>query len=158
MVFKSLLITSLTSFAFLSPMASSANEKLNITKAKATSKITVEITNITVMEGNINIAIFNSKDNWLGKSVHSTVLAIDKQHCEESKCRWQIDNIDYDDYGIAAFHDLNSDGKMEYNFIGIPQEAYGFSNNETSVFGLPPKWKAAKFTVNQAELVHRIKF
>ena len=52
-------------------------------------------------------------------------------------------------YGIAVFHDENKNGKMDKNFLGIPQEAYGFSNNMRVTFG-PPKWEKSKFVVNTA--------
>lgn len=31
-------------------------------------------------------------------------------------------------YGFSLLDDENEDGKMEYNFIGIPREGFGFSN------------------------------
>ena len=35
---------------------------------------------------------------------------------------------------------------MDKNFLGILQEAYGFSNNMRVTFG-PPKWDKSKFAV-----------
>jgi uncharacterized protein (DUF2141 family) len=35
---------------------------------------------------------------------------------------------------------------MDKNFLGIPQEAYGFSNNMRVALG-PPKWEKSKFVV-----------
>ena len=32
-------------------------------------------------------------------------------------------------YGVIAFHDLNGNEKLDTNFMGIPNEPYGFSNN-----------------------------
>ena len=31
-------------------------------------------------------------------------------------------------YGIALVDDENSDGVMEYNFLGVPKEGFGFSD------------------------------
>jgi uncharacterized protein (DUF2141 family) len=39
---------------------------------------------------------------------------------------------------VRLFHDENSDGKLNTNFLGIPREGYGFSNNPGSRFGEPP--------------------
>jgi uncharacterized protein (DUF2141 family) len=59
---------------------------------------------------------------------------------------WRINDVPYGDYGVAVFHDENSNGKMDKNVLGIPLESYGFSNNVRITFG-PPKWEEAKFTV-----------
>ena len=31
-------------------------------------------------------------------------------------------------YGLSVLDDENGSGKMEYNFLGIPKEGFGFSN------------------------------
>jgi uncharacterized protein (DUF2141 family) len=43
---------------------------------------------------------------------------------------------------------------MDFNVLGIPTEAFGFSNNASGSFG-PPKFEAARFTV-KGDTVHRI--
>jgi uncharacterized protein (DUF2141 family) len=52
-------------------------------------------------------------------------------------------------YAIQAFHDENGDGKLNRNFIGIPEEGIGFSNDAPMHFG-PPDFAAAAFTVGDA--------
>ncbi len=47
-------------------------------------------------------------------------------------------------YAVALFHDENGDGKLDTNFMGIPREGVGVSNNKVRSFG-PPKWEDAKF-------------
>jgi len=49
-------------------------------------------------------------------------------------------------YAVALFHDENSDGKLDTNFVGIPREGVGVSNNKLRSFG-PPKWDDAKFVL-----------
>jgi len=119
-------------------------------------ELTIEVRNISKMEGNINIAVFHNKDKWLKKAIFSTSLIIDDENCQQSSCHWLIKNIKYGDYGIATFHDVDKDGKMKYSFLGMPQENYGFSNNKTSFFGLPPSWNKATFKVNKQEVTHTI--
>ena len=48
------------------------------------------------------------------------------------------------EYAVAVFHDKNSNEKMDVNFLGIPKEAYGCSNNAKGFMG-PPKYEDAKF-------------
>ena len=49
-------------------------------------------------------------------------------------------------YAIGIFVDVNYNNKMDRNFLGIPKEQYGFSNNAKGNFG-PPSFEAASFKV-----------
>jgi uncharacterized protein (DUF2141 family) len=40
-----------------------------------------------------------------------------------------FENVPAGVYAIAAYHDVDSNGVMDTNFIGIPREPYGFSND-----------------------------
>jgi uncharacterized protein (DUF2141 family) len=40
-------------------------------------------------------------------------------------------------YGIAVYHDANGNGRIDRNMIGLPAEAYGFSNNPRGLLGIP---------------------
>ena len=41
----------------------------------------------------------------------------------------RLRNVKPGSYGIAVFHDTNGNGKLDRNFIGLPSEPYGFSND-----------------------------
>lgn len=49
-------------------------------------------------------------------------------------------------YGISLMDDENFNGKMDYNFIGIPKEGFGFSNYYHTGF-TKPKLKVFEFEV-----------
>ena len=40
-------------------------------------------------------------------------------------------------YALAIYHDTNGNQKFDRTMIGLPAEAYGFSNNPNTFFGLP---------------------
>lgn len=52
-------------------------------------------------------------------------------------CVIQIDSLNSGKYMISYFHDENSNDKLDTNWMGIPTEGYGFSNNARSNFGSP---------------------
>ena len=52
-------------------------------------------------------------------------------------------------YAIGIFVDTNNNNKMDRNFLGIPKEQYGFSNNAKGSFG-PPSFKDASFEITGA--------
>lgn len=47
-------------------------------------------------------------------------------------------------YAISVFHDENSNGRLDANFLGIPREGVGASNNAKGHFG-PPSFHDASF-------------
>jgi uncharacterized protein (DUF2141 family) len=47
-------------------------------------------------------------------------------------------------YAVQAFHDANSDQKVDQNFIGIPKEGIGFSNDAMPRL-MRPKFAVAAF-------------
>src|SRR5690606_3590103 len=49
-------------------------------------------------------------------------------------------------YALALHHDENDSDEMDTNFLGIPLEGYGFSN-DARVFLGPPSFSAAAFEV-----------
>jgi len=50
------------------------------------------------------------------------------------------------EYAIAFFIDANGNKKLDKNFLGIPKEQYGFSNNAMGTLSAPT-FEQAKFTV-----------
>jgi uncharacterized protein (DUF2141 family) len=54
-------------------------------------------------------------------------------------------------YAVSVFHDENSNGKLDTNFMGIPREGVGASNNAKGHFG-PPKFEAAAFQFSGGRL------
>ncbi len=41
-------------------------------------------------------------------------------------------------YNISYFHDENKNNELDADFMGIPKEGYGFSNNASGKYGPPP--------------------
>jgi len=58
-----------------------------------------------------------------------------------------VDDLPKGDYALKFFHDANNNGKMDKNWMGIPTEAFGFSN-DAKVFMGPPDLKEMLFPVN----------
>ena len=47
-------------------------------------------------------------------------------------------------YAVRVMHDANGNGELDSNMVGIPTEAWGFSNDASGSFG-PPSWDDARF-------------
>jgi uncharacterized protein (DUF2141 family) len=46
-------------------------------------------------------------------------------------------------YGVSIHHDEDGDGKLKTNFIGMPKEGVGISNNPGGI----PSWSKAQLTI-----------
>ena len=134
------IIYSLAYIILLSVGVSFATSSLAQSGGQAT--LILKVTGLRSEKGQVKIAVFNSSEKWLGEQpIYSSTINVDSQ-----TVTWRINDVPYGDYGVAVFHDENSNGKMDKNVLGIPLEPYGFSNNVRITFG-PPKWEEAKFTV-----------
>ncbi|MCU0444105.1 MAG: DUF2141 domain-containing protein [Microscillaceae bacterium] len=109
-------------------------------------KIIITINNCKSNKGKIYIALYNSKDNFMkvSKAVAKEILTI-----KDQKASVEFANLPYGTYAFTYFHDENGNTKMDSNFLGIPTEGYGFSNNATGTFG-PPSFSASSFALNSA--------
>jgi uncharacterized protein (DUF2141 family) len=63
-----------------------------------------------------------------------------------------IDNVPNGTFGVKLFHDVNGNGRLDANAMGIPREPYGFSNNARGRFG-PAKFEDASFTIDKATTI-----
>jgi uncharacterized protein (DUF2141 family) len=53
-------------------------------------------------------------------------------------------------YSFRFFHDENENEDIDTNWLGIPREGFGFSNNPKMLFG-PPKFKKTLFDLNESK-------
>jgi uncharacterized protein (DUF2141 family) len=62
-------------------------------------------------------------------------------------------------YAIAVLHDENNNGKLDTNWLGIPEEGYGASNNNLHTFSAPG-FEESSFVVRKADvaLAIRVKY
>ena len=67
-----------------------------------------------------------------------------------------FENVAPGTYAVKIFQDVDGDGKMGTNALGIPNEPFGFSNNAMGNFG-PPSFKQAAIEVGKEPVVIRLK-
>jgi uncharacterized protein (DUF2141 family) len=53
-------------------------------------------------------------------------------------------------YAFTAFHDENSNGNLDTNFLGMPKEFFGISNITRTLWS-QPAWDEVKFDIAEGE-------
>ena len=92
----------------------------------AQSSITVEIVGLESNKGIVIVALLDKQE----KDVMD-------QSCEisDQKCTVVFKDVKHDRYAIRFIHDENRNKELDTNFLGIPKEGFGFSNDAVGKFG-----------------------
>jgi uncharacterized protein (DUF2141 family) len=116
--------------------------------AESAGKLIIDISGFPSSDGFAMVALNNSMESYKGGE--NAAIAKTKVMVVDRKVQVVFTNIPYGWYGISLYHDENNNGKMDRNMMGIPKEAYGFSNNAKGFMG-KPDYKDVKFELNSAE-------
>ena len=112
--------------------------------------LTIEATGLENSEGFLMVALYNSRESYEGgldlAMVKERMAIVDRQ------ARVVLKGLPYGWYAASLFHDENGNAELDSNLLGLPKEAYGFSNNARSAFG-PPDFDKVKFEVNRPRVV-----
>lgn len=137
-------VNSLFFFLFVSITALSAQES---------GTLQLSINNVKSTNGKILIALYDKADSFLSDNRYRGIIAEIKQ---EGTNTITIENLPYGQYAISIFHDENSNDELDSNWMGIPKEPYGFSNDAKGSFG-PPSYEKAAFKFEKSQQQHAIK-
>lgn len=104
--------------------------------ATSTGTLTVRVKNVQHIQGCIRMAVYNDEHSFPSetRSFQGAYLPLKPGIDTQLNCE-----LPFGQYAIAVYHDLNNNGKMDKNTLGIPTEPYAFSNNVTV------KWRAPRF-------------
>ncbi len=116
---------------FFSGIAYGQNNLLSEFNIETSDKAFVNTTNVSVViegvrseKGKLVIAIFNDQQSFeKRKPIKKVVL-----NKSEIKGNEIVVSLSPGIYGISVLDDENDNNIMDYNFIGMPKEGFGFSN------------------------------
>jgi uncharacterized protein (DUF2141 family) len=106
---------------------------------RGAGELAVEVEGFTSDRGRLRLVIDNSSETYLGTGfilVESPIIG--------GKSKYVFPNLPFGVYAIRLFHDENDNGRLDTNLLGVPVEAYGFSNDARAIFGAPD-FQSAKF-------------
>jgi uncharacterized protein (DUF2141 family) len=107
-----------------------------------TEFIRVEVSGMRSDKGQIVCALFSSAKDFPKNGDKAVAQA--KAGISHGRSVCEFPGVAPGRYAVSVFHDENSNGKMDTNFMGIPREGVGASNNARGHFG-PPKFDDAAF-------------
>jgi uncharacterized protein (DUF2141 family) len=108
----------------------------------AENVIHVEISSLRNDKGQVLCALFSSADAFPKKADRAAARITAK--IVERKAVCDFTGVAPGTYAVSVVHDENSNGKLDTNFIGMPREGVGASNDAKGHMG-PPKFGAASF-------------
>lgn len=118
------------------------------------ARLIVKINGLKNDQGTVKVALCNSAENYKDDRAPFKAAIIEIRNNQAIAV---FDDLPSGSYAVKAFHDENNNNEFDTNFLGIPKEDYGFSNNVKGLFG-PPSWNDTKFILNKNDQVIEIKF
>lgn len=118
------------------------------------ASLTIDVTDLRDADGSLRILVFASADGFMKEDDKAKARGIVSASAEHKQLVFQLPP---GRYAVCIFHDENDNGKLDTNFIGIPTEGYGVSNNpkprfrapryREAVFELPAEGKTARISL-----------
>jgi uncharacterized protein (DUF2141 family) len=109
----------------------------------ATAALTVRVGHLRNDRGRVAVALFASAKDF---PEQRRALAGRLTRIRSGHASVHFDGLVPGVYAVAVLHDENENDEMDFNFLGMPREGYGFSNDASAPFG-PPSFAAAAFTL-----------
>jgi len=108
----------------------------------------VLVNNIKSKSGQIGFFLYNSADAFPSKTEKALISGFVK--ITGNSVEYTFSNLASGTYAVYVFQDEDNDKKLKTNFLGMPKEGVGVSNNAKGHFG-PPKYDDAKIDFNKPE-------
>lgn len=112
--------------------------------------LTVNLKGFKSDKGAVEVALFDQATAFPTKP--EKAIAKQRAPITSGTATVEFRDLKQGTYAVSAYHDVNNNGKMDANFIGIPKEPTGASNDAKGRMG-PPSFKDAQFTLNASGAV-----
>ena len=103
--------------------------KFRPAQMSATATLTIKVVGARNAKGKIGVALFQDPSafpNDPSDAVRQQAVEID---ANTLTAQVVFADVPQGTYAVSVFHDENLNGKLDKNFVGIPKEGYGASNN-----------------------------
>jgi len=147
------LVTAVTLLLATAGTAVMAADGTQADLTQADANLRIVATNVKTDQGKLYVWVYDKKDDWLSDRYRTQKsIAVAGNRTNDTVTLELL--LPAGEYALSIFQDVNDDGKLARNFIGLPKEPAGLSNNLRPRFG-PPKYKDAKFEVTVGTVVEQ---
>lgn len=115
------------------------------------TQISLTVSDINAQQGVIRVGVYDSEAGWNDNNAVTGALI----EVTGPEMTVQISGLEPGTYGLKLYHDVDGDGSLNTNMMGIPTEPFAFSNNARGRFG-PASWDDAHFQVEAGENGHAV--
>jgi uncharacterized protein (DUF2141 family) len=115
--------------------------------AAVAADLTVVVDGVQSTKGTVVIELDDSAAAWDDKA---SAVATGKVGAREGSVVYVFRGLKPGTYAVGVFHDENGNCKLDVNFLGIPKEAWGISNNPKGL--RKADFNEASFTVASENL------
>ncbi len=110
----------------------------------------VVIEGIKNAKGQIKVGIEKSAAEFDQGPLHEARYRGETVLSKEGRIEVLFRDLPLGSYAVKSFHDEDGNGQLNTNFMGIPTEDYGFSNDARGTMG-PAKFQDARFDFDVPE-------
>lgn len=109
----------------------------------------VRVHNLESRGGVLRLAVYDQEEGFLQEeaAIASKNILLATTEADPS-LSVEIPDLPFGDYALAIYHDIDENGKLNTNFLGIPTEPYAFSN-DPEVKWRSPRFQEARFEFRQ---------
>ena len=113
-------------------------------------ELTVHVTGIDPAEGNLEVSLFHTEEDFLGRPWSQKLGTIN----DDGTSTVRFAALAEGEYAVVVVHDANGNNKLDNGFLGFGAESYAYTENPEELrwyrflFG-KPEFKEAAIAVNE---------
>ena len=108
----------------------------SLTPPATTGALRLDVSGVENRSGMIWVGLYDSEEDLF---VQERAIVKGYHVYQTGRLTFDLGNVPYGRYAVAIFHDVNNNGTLDQNWIGIPQEPYAFADVPGS------KWRKPRF-------------
>lgn len=113
--------------------------------AEGQGGIRVVVKGLRSDHGRVGCSLYNHRDGFPQHEDKQFRGMYAQKHQGIAECNFL--GVPSGTYAVTVLDDTNNNGKMDFNFLGLPKKGYGFSNDAPATFSAP-SFDAASFKYN----------
>jgi len=113
-------------------------------RAAPLASLTVKVEKVSRKGGDVRLALYDQA-SWGNDDADPVADLVVPARAPETIATFQ--GLKPGVYGLKLFQDVNRNGQFDFNWLGLPSERYGFSNDAHPIFS-EPDFSRTKFRLS----------